>query len=231
MLITGLQKSTLLDYPGEIACIIFTYGCNLRCEYCHNPELVTLPCNKRDVLSEEMIYSFLEGRKDQLDAVVITGGEPTIQSDLIPFIKKIRDMGYLIKLDTNGTNSKMVEEILKMHIVDYWAMDVKYQKELYKQKLEDNVDYKEIEKSIHLLMNNAKDYEFRTTYVKGIHTIESVEGIGKLIKGAKRYYIQNFRPGKTINPSLNNKNSFTPKELEEIKRVMKEYVKDIVIRN
>ena len=177
------------------------------------------------------ILRFLKERKGLLDAVVITGGEPTIQPDLIPFIKKIKDLGYLVKLDTNGTDSKVVKQILDLDIVDYWAMDIKYEKELYRQILEKMINYKEIERSISLIMNYAKDYEFRTTYVKGIHTLKSAEGIGKLIKDSKRYYIQNFRPGKTINPKLNMSNSFTSKELESIKKIVSKYVKHIVIRD
>lgn len=230
MLITGFQKSTLLDYPGKVACLIFTYGCNLRCEYCHNPELVTLPCDKSLIIEEEYIFKFLRNRKKLLDAVVITGGEPTIQPDLIPFIKNLKDLGYLVKLDTNGTDWKIVKKILDLDIVDYWAMDIKYEKELYKQNLSKSIEYKQIEKSIHLIMEKARDYEFRTTYVKGIHTLESARGIGELIKGSKRYYIQNFRPGKTINPSLNFSNSFTEKELKDIKREIKKYVKRVEIR-
>ncbi len=230
MLITGFQKSTLLDYPGKVACLIFTYGCNLRCEYCHNPELVTQPCNKSLIISEEYILKFLKSRKKLLDAVVITGGEPTIQPDLIPFIKRIKELGYLVKLDTNGTDSKIVKKILDLNIVDYWAMDIKYEKELYKQNLSKSIEYKQIEKSIQLIMEKAQDYEFRTTYVKGIHTLESARGIGELINGSKRYYIQNFRPGKTINPSLNFSNSFTEKELKDIKREIKKYVKRVEIR-
>ncbi len=230
MLITGFQKSTLLDYPGKVAGLIFTYGCNLRCEYCHNPELVTQPYIPSSVISEDYIFKFLKSRKGLLDAVVITGGEPTIQSDLIPFIQKVKKLGYLVKLDTNGTDSKIVKKILNLNIVDYWAMDVKYEKELYKQNLTNMIEYDEIERSIRLIMEKAKDYEFRTTYVKGIHTLESAKGIGELIKGAKRYYIQNFRPGKTINPSLNNRNSFTEKELSKIKSTMLKYVKNVDIR-
>ncbi len=230
MLITGFQKSTLLDYPGKVSALIFTYGCNLKCEYCHNPELVTQPCIQSSVIPEEYILKFLKSRKKLLDAVVITGGEPTIQPDLIPFIKKIKELGYLVKLDTNGTDSKIVKKILDLNIVDYWAMDIKYEKELYEQNLSTNIEYKEIERSIQLIMERAKEYEFRTTYVKGIHTLESARGIGELIKGSMRYYIQNFRPGKTINPSLNFSNSFTEKELKEIKREIKKYVKRVEIR-
>lgn len=230
MKITGFQKSTLLDYPGKVACLIFTYGCNLRCEYCHNPELVVQPCVKKNIVKEETILSFLKERKGLLDAVVITGGEPTIQPDLIPFIKKIKQIGYLIKLDTNGTNSKLVNDILKLNIVDYWAMDVKYEEEIYKQNLNDPISYSEIQKSIALIKNKAKDYEFRTTFVKGIHTLKSARGIGELIKDSKRYYIQNFRPGKTINPSLNFSNSFTEDELQNIKKEMLKYVNNVEIR-
>ncbi|PKN02807.1 anaerobic ribonucleoside-triphosphate reductase activating protein [Candidatus Dojkabacteria bacterium HGW-Dojkabacteria-1] len=230
MLITGFQKSTLLDYPGKVASLIFTYGCNLRCGYCHNPELVTLPCNTSNIVKEDEILSFLKSRKGFIDALVITGGEPTLQKDLITFIKKVKKLGFLVKLDTNGTNSKTVKKILDLGIVDYWAMDVKYEDEIYEQNLEENVDYQEIKKSIKLLMDYAKDYEFRTTYVKGIHTVESAEGIGKLIQGSKRYFIQNFRPGKTINPSLNRSNSFTSAELRKMKRLVKKYVDDVEIR-
>lgn len=230
MLITGFQKSTVLDYPGKVSALIFTYGCNLRCEYCHNPELVIQPCVPSNIFKEEYILQFLKERKNLLDAVVITGGEPTIQPDLIPFIQKIKDLEYLVKLDTNGTDSKIVKDILDLDIVDYWAMDVKYERELYRQMLEEKINYKEIGESISLIMKNAKDYEFRTTYVKGIHTLRSAKGIGELIKGSKRYYIQNFRPGKTINPDLNMSNSFTPKELESIKKVVSKYVKNTQIR-
>ena len=230
MLISGFQKSTLLDYPGKLACLVFTYGCNLRCEYCHNPELVIQPFRKDIAVSEEDIFSFLQKRESLIDGVVITGGEPTLQKDLIPFIKKIKDMGFLVKLDTNGTNSKVVKKILDLDIVDYWAMDVKYDRDIYIQNLETKVNYEEIEKSIKLIMENSKDYEFRTTYVKGIHTIDSANGIGELIKGSKRYYIQNFRSGKTINPILNSRNSFTQEELEKLKKTMEKYVKDVEIR-
>lgn len=230
MIISGFQKSTFLDYPDKLSALIFTYGCNLRCRYCHNPELVTLPCNMSSLVKEEDILSFLKKRKDFLDALVITGGEPTLQNDLIPFIKKVKDIGLLVKLDTNGTNSVIVKEILDLDIVDYWAMDIKYEEEIYKQNLQEDIQYKEIRESIKLIMDRARDYEFRTTYVKGIHTIESVRGIGELIKGAKRYYIQNFRPGKTIDMGLNISNSFTLNELKKMKNEMKKYVKDTEIR-
>lgn len=230
MIIAGFQKSTFLDYPGKISALIFTYGCNLRCGYCHNPELVVLPCSRSTLVKEEEVLTFLEKRKDFLDALVITGGEPTLQKDLIQFIQRVKDIGLLVKLDTNGTDPKIVEKILDMNIVDYWAMDIKYEEEIYMQNLQNEIQYKNIRRSIQLLMEKAEDYEFRTTYVKGIHKIESAEGIGKIIQGSKRYYIQNFRPGKTIEMGLNSSNSFSSTELKKIQRIMRRYVENVEIR-
>lgn len=230
MVISGFQKSTFLDYPGKISALIFTYGCNLKCEYCHNPELVVEKCNKSSLVDEKEVLKFLEKRKDFLDALVITGGEPTLQKDLIPFIQKVKDIGLLVKLDTNGTNADIVKKILDLDIVDYWAMDVKYSDEIYTQNLREGIQYSNITESIRLLIERARDYEFRTTYVKGIHTIQSADDIGRLIEGAKRYYIQNFRPGKTINTGLNESNSFSEKELKEMKKLLKKYVECVEIR-
>ncbi|KUK77605.1 MAG: Uncharacterized protein XD93_0212 [candidate division WS6 bacterium 34_10] len=227
MLIAGFEKNTLLDYPGKIASIIFTYGCNLKCPYCHNPELVIHPCQKENLYSEDYILDYLKHREGLIDALVITGGEPTLQSDLIPFIKRVKELGILVKLDTNGILDDIVEDIIKQDIVDYWAMDIKYPTEYFNEY---GLDSKSIEKSIEMIMNSGKEYEFRTTYVKGIHSIEDAKSIGKMIKGAKNYYIQNFRKGKTINPKLNESNSFTEKELEEIKKVISPYVKKVKIR-
>jgi len=227
MLIAGFEKNTLLDYPGKIASIIFTYGCNLRCSYCHNPELVIHPCNKAALISEDEVVEYLKKRKVLIDGLVITGGEPTLQKDLISFIKKIKNLGILVKLDSNGVLDNIIEEIINLNIVDYWAMDVKYPSEYYKEY---EIDIKAIKHSIEIIMNSGKDYEFRTTYVKGIHSIEDAKDIGELIKGAQNYYIQNFRKGKTIDPKLNSSNSFTQKELEKIKKIISKYVKNVVIR-
>jgi pyruvate formate lyase activating enzyme len=227
MLIAGFEKNTLLDYPGKIASIIFTYGCNLRCPYCHNPELVIEPLNKDLLFPEEEVINYLKKRKGLIDALVITGGEPTLQKDLIPFIKKIKKLGLLVKLDTNGTFPDKVEEIVEENIVDYWAMDVKFPAEYLKDY---GMNSEDIKRSIDLIMSSGKDYEFRTTYVRGLHKIEDAHSIGEMIKGAKNYYIQNFRKGKTIDPKLSGRNSFTDKELNEIKEIMSKYVQDVTIR-
>lgn len=230
--IGGLEKASLLDYPGKISAIIFTHGCNLRCPYCHNPELVIEKFNEERSFSEEYVLNFLESRKGKLDALVITGGEPLVQSDLLPFIKKVKDMGFLIKLDSNGTFPDKLNNFIKTGLIDYVAMDVKSPKTEYKYATNSMISGigEKIEKSIKIIMNSGLDYEFRTTYVKSLHSLESADEIGKMIKGAKNYYIQNFRPGKTIDPTLTRENSFTTRELEQIKEVIEKYVKNVQIR-
>ena len=228
--VSGLERSSLLDYPGKISAIIFTHGCNLRCPYCHNPELVIEGFNKDGSFSEKDILSFLESRKGKLDALVITGGEPLVQSNLLPFIKKVKEMGFLIKLDTNGTFPDRLKDFIETGFIDYIAMDVKYPKVEYVKNSMIPEIAKKIERSIKIIMDSGLDYEFRTTYVKPLHSLESAEGIGQMIKGAKNYYIQNFRPGKTIDPTLTKENSFTTKELEQIKKIIEKYVEDVQIR-
>jgi pyruvate formate lyase activating enzyme len=228
--ISGLERSSLLDYPGKISAIIFTHGCNLRCPYCHNPELVIEGFEQSGSFSEEEILNFLESRKGKLDALVITGGEPLVQSDLLPFIKKVKEMEFLIKLDSNGTFPDRLKDFIDTGLIDYVAMDVKYPKVGYVKNSMIPGVAKKIERSIKIIMDSGLDYEFRTTYVKPLHSLESAEEIGKMIKGAKNYYIQNFRPGKTIDPTLTKKNSFTTKELEQIKKTIGKYVENVQIR-
>jgi pyruvate formate lyase activating enzyme len=228
--ISGLERSSLLDYPGKISAIIFTHGCNLKCPYCHNPELVIEGFEQSGSFSEEEILNFLESRKGKLDALVITGGEPLVQSDLLPFIRKVKEMGFLIKLDSNGTFPDRLKDFIDTGLIDYVAMDVKYPKVGYVKNSMIPGVAKKIERSIKIIMDSGLDYEFRTTYVKPLHSLESAEGIGKMIKGAKNYYIQNFRPGKTIDPTLTKKNSFTTKELEQIKKTIEKYVENVQIR-
>lgn len=228
--ISGLERSSLLDYPGKISAIIFTYGCDLKCPYCHNPELVIEGFDEAKSFSEEQVLDFLKSRKGKLDALVITGGEPLVQKELLPFIKKVKEMGFLIKLDTNGTFPDKLKDLIETGYIDYIAMDVKYPKAGYVKNSMIPGIAKKIEKSIKIIKDSGLDYEFRTTYVKPLHSLESVEGIGKMIKGAKNYYIQNFRPGKTIDPTLTKENSFTTKELEEIKKTIEKYVDNVQIR-
>ena len=230
MIIEGFEKTSLLDYPGKVSAIVFTYGCNLRCPYCHNPELVTEPLKEENIFKEEDIFSFLEKRKNKLDGVVITGGEPLIQKDLPRFIQKIKDLGFLVKLDTNGGYPSKLKSLLKRNLLDYIDMDVKYPKELYENGLNGGKRIKDIQESIQIVKDAGIPYSFRTTYVKSIHTVESVDEIGQMIQDADMYYIQNFRAGKTIDPSLTSILSFSKKELKDMKGRASHYVKKVAIR-
>lgn len=203
MIIGGLQKTTLIDFPGKIAATIFISGCSFRCPWCYSPELV-LPekIKKHPKISEKYLFDFLKKRKGLLDGVCITGGEPTIHKDLPDFIKKIKKLGYLVKIDTNGSNPEMLKKIIAKKLVDYVAMDIKAPKEKYNELVGVKINIKKIQKSIDILKEKKVDYEFRSTIVPTVHTKEDVIEMAKWIKGAKRYYLQNFRPEKTIDPKF-----------------------------
>ncbi|MGN0548298.1 MAG: anaerobic ribonucleoside-triphosphate reductase activating protein [Acutalibacteraceae bacterium] len=192
MRIDGLQKMTLLDFPGKVACTVFTGGCNFRCPFCHNALLVTKLPEKPDYTEDE-ILSFLEKRVGLLDGVAITGGEPLLYSDIADFIRKIRDMGYAVKLDTNGSFPERLKAIVSEGLVDYVAMDIKNRREKYAETIGlKNLDLSKIEESIEFLKSGAVDYEFRTTVVKQFHTVEDIRAAAEWISGAKRYFLQNF---------------------------------------
>ena len=229
MIIGGFQKFSLIDYPGKICAIVFTRGCNFRCPYCHNPELVNTELFLSPI-SEEEIFSFLEKRKGKLDAVEITGGEPTLQPDLIEFLGKIKDMGFLVKLDSNGTNPDVIEEVIKNKLVDYLAMDVKAPLEKYKEITCVDVDTHKIRSNIKLIMNSGIDYEFRTTIVKSLLSKEDIIKIGELIKGANLYILQKFVPSKTLNPDFVNETTYSDEEFTEMKNKMEKYVKRCIVR-
>ncbi len=191
MVISGLQKLTLLDYPEKTACTIFTYGCNFRCPFCHNALLVTEKIT--DIIPEDEIFSLLEKRRGILDGVCITGGEPTNQKDLIPFMKKIRDMGYLIKLDTNGYNPDVLSQILSLKLADYVAMDIKNSLEKYSLTAGIDVDTEKIKRSIELIKEGSAGYEFRTTVVEEFHSEEDIEKICLLAGKDSKLYLQQFK--------------------------------------
>ena len=192
MRIDGLQKMTLLDFPGKVACTVFTGGCNFRCPFCHNALLVTKLPEKPDY-SEDEILSFLEKRTGLLDGVAITGGEPLLNPDIADFIRKIRSMGYAVKLDTNGSFPERLKAIVGEGLVDYVAMDIKNRKEKYAETIGlKNLDLSKIEESIEFLKTGAVDYEFRTTVVEQFHTVEDIRAAAEWISGAKRYFLQNF---------------------------------------
>ncbi|MEA3471006.1 MAG: anaerobic ribonucleoside-triphosphate reductase activating protein [Thermodesulfobacteriota bacterium] len=224
-----MQRFSLIDYPGKICAIIFTQGCNFRCPYCHNPELVN-PKEFGECIAHDEIFSFLERRRGKLDAVSITGGEPTIQNDLVGFIKKIKDLGYLVKIDTNGTMPDILEELMGKKLLDLIAMDVKAPLDKYKKIVKASVDTRRIEESIHLIMNSGIDYEFRTTIVKSLLDEEDIKKIGMVIEGADCYILQKFVPSKTLNPKFMNEKTFTDEEFERTFKSLEKLVKSVIIR-
>lgn len=217
MKIGGFQKFSLIDYPGKSSAIIFTQGCSFRCDYCHNPELVN-PLLFQKPISEEEILAFLEKRKDKLDAVVVTGGEPFIQPDLESSLAKLKKLGYLIKLDTNGSFPDRLEKVIEEKSVDYIAMDIKGPLEKYHQISNSKIDLEKIKKSIKLIINSGVDYEFRTTIVKSQLSENDFIKIGEMIKGAKLYALQKFIPTKTLNPEFLKEVSYSDRELEKISK-------------
>ncbi len=229
MVISGLQKTTLIDYPGNIACTVFTYGCNFRCPFCHNPELVLKSPSK--AIKETEFFKFLKIRKNMLDGVVITGGEPLIHKDLLEFVKKIKDENFLVKIDTNGSFPERLQELLKEKVVDYIAMDIKSGLEEYGDITGGFTDVAKILESVKILKNSNIDYEFRTTVVKGLHKKKNIEEIGRLLKETKNFSLQNFKFGKTISNEFGKKNEFSKVELEEFEKILKKYVRDVTIKN
>lgn len=221
MRIGGIQKSTLIDYPDKVAATLFTSGCNFRCPFCHNPELV-LPekIEKQSEIKKEEIYDFLEKRKGFLDGVVICGGEPTICNDLPKFVKKIKEMDYLVKLDTNGSNPKMLKEMIENKLLDYVAMDIKSSKNRYEEVAGvQNIDIEKIEQSVNILKENKIDYEFRTTMVPGLIDKKDIMEIVKWISPAKKYFLQNFQvQGDTVDPKFININPYSKDYLQEIQK-------------
>lgn len=193
MKIGGLQKLTLLDFPGKVACTVFTVGCNFRCPFCHNAALVT-HCGTTPTMPEEEFFSFLKKRQGILDGVAITGGEPTLMSGLYDFIGKIKDMGYLVKLDTNGTNPEALDSLINNKMIDYAAMDIKNSLEKYSitSGLAESYDLSKIKESAAILMEGKIDFEFRTTLVSPYHTEEDMESIGCWLLGDEKFYLQNF---------------------------------------
>lgn len=231
MLITGFQKMSLLDYPDKIAAIVFTQGCNFACGYCHNPELISKikPPGLKE-FSEKSVLDFLKTRKGLLDGVVVTGGEPTLHEDLGDFLKKIKDLGFLVKLDTNGGNPEHLRKLIQLKLVDYIAMDIKHAPKKY-QELVKNDCLAKIRESIKIIRSSGVDYEFRSTIAPYLHTEDDFCEMGKMIKGAKHWYLQNFRPGKTLQRSLEKERSFTEAELRHLASIAKNYVNDVTIRS
>lgn len=192
MILKGLQKMTLLDYPGKVAATVFTGGCNMRCPFCHNAPLVLFP-NEVETVSTEDFFAFLKKRQGILDGVCVTGGEPLLQADIADFLGKIRSLGFSVKLDTNGTNPQKLRELIDARLVDYVAMDIKNAPSRYAETVGiDGFDLSPIFDSVSLLISDVVDYEFRTTVVRELHSEEDLLAIAAWIKNAKRYYLQGY---------------------------------------
>lgn len=233
MLISAVQKFTMLDYPDHTAAIVFTPGCNMRCKFCHNKEFV-LPNELEQIadsfLKEEAILRFLDTRKGLLDGIVISGGEPTLQKDLRTFIEKVRTKGFLVKLDTNGQRPEVVKELLTAHLLDYIAMDVKTLPQNYNDLVGAGDFEKTIPQSIEVIQKSGIAYEFRTTMIKEIHTPEIIEEMINLLAGSEKYYIQTFRPKNTLDPTFEKYHPFEPSEMKEICQKFAEVVDEVGVR-
>ncbi len=224
----GLQKISLVDFEGKVACTLFTAGCNFRCPFCHNSELVIYAKNVNYISFNE-ILEYLVKRKGMLDAVVITGGEPTLMPDLKDKLYEIKKLGYKIKLDTNGTNPQIIKELVDLKLIDYVAMDIKNSMEGYPKTVGlDNLDFNPILESINYLLSGAVDYEFRTTLVREFHNDDEIIMLGKMIQGAKRYFLQQFKNNEhCINSNLHE---VPLHDAMHFKSILLPYIKDVRLR-
>jgi pyruvate formate lyase activating enzyme len=231
MRIGGYQKLTLIDYPGVIATTVFTVGCSFRCPFCHNPELVLSSHFATGTeKNEEEFFKHLSKRKGRLEGVCITGGEPTIQPDIIEFIKKIKAMGFLVKLDSNGTRPDVLKKIINERLVDFIAMDIKNSPENYSRATGLAADIKRIKLSVEMIINSPMPYEFRTTVVPGIHTEKDFLKIAKWLSGACAYYLQEYREKIILDPKLKKKTKGKKIDLEKIKKAIENNFGKVEIR-
>ena len=223
MIIGGLEKLSILDYPDHLAAIIFTQGCNFRCHFCYNPMLVLPHKDEKNIkekgfseLSTKNLFLFLRERFGRLDGVVITGGEPTLHPDLPEFIKKIKKIGYDVKLDTNGTNPDMLNQLIKEKLIDYIAMDLKAPKEKYEATVNVPVNYKNIEKSVKMIIKSGLPHEFRTTVVPGLLDKKDFIKMGEMIKGTQNWFLQVFKSDTDlVNSAYKGKKAYSRKQMQE----------------
>ncbi len=228
MVFHGFQKMTMLDFPGYVACTVFTSGCNFRCPFCHNSLLVTKPDNS-EIYTQEDVLSYLEKRKGVIDGICISGGEPLMHDGIFDFVAKVKKLGLLVKVDTNGSFPDKLQKLIDSGAVDYVAMDIKNSPEKYALTTDvKNLDFEAVERSVNILLEGKIGYEFRTTVVKEFHTTQDMESIGKLIKNADRYFIQHF-----IESEGNIQQGLTPlskEEMEQLRLSIVKYVKNAELR-
>ncbi|MFC1623065.1 anaerobic ribonucleoside-triphosphate reductase activating protein [Patescibacteria group bacterium] len=232
MNIVSFQKFTLVDFPGKIATTVFTPGCNFRCPFCYNPELVLGAQMTGEEAGNETakeFFEYLEERKGKIEGICITGGEPTLHPGLIDFMKRIKDAGFFVKLDSNGTRPDVLRCAFEEKVVDYVAMDIKNSLERYEETVGIKVDTERIKLSVELIKNSGVDYDFRTTVVPGIHTYEDFEDIKNWIGGAKKYALQSYRDQNILDPNLREKKGEVL-DLEKIKESIESEFGEVIVR-
>ncbi len=228
-MIGGLQKTSLIDYPGKVSAVVFTRGCPLRCHYCHNPQLV-VPKLFGALIEESYLMKFLESRKGKLDGVVVTGGEPLMHKDIAGFLKRIKSMGFAVKLDTSGVFPEVLQEVIKEGLVDYIAMDIKAPFARYSEVAGVKVNTDAVRRSIEIIKGSGLDYEFRTTVVKGQLSGDDMVAIAKSVAGSRRYMLQNFRKCDTVDPEFSRRESYSEAEFGRIRGSVKEYAEICEVR-
>lgn len=232
MIFGGLQKQSLIDFPGKISCVLFTSGCNFKCPYCHNPDLARGQVNQSFILEEESIYDFLEKRKGFLDGVVISGGEPTLHQDISTICHNIKNMGYPIKLDTNGSRPEILAQLIRNRCVDYIAMDIKTDPMAYPRDISHNEDTGSILESIVLIMAAGISYEFRTTCIKPFVDSATIEKILRTIQGARCYALQQFKNENVLSPEYFRERSpqYSRSDLERFQAMAAPWVEECIVR-
>jgi len=228
MKIKGFIKTTFIEYPGKIASMIFLPGCNFRCSFCFNPELI-FESDKIEDVNEREVFDFLEKQRKWIDAVVISGGEPTLQKDLIDFIRKIKKLGFLIRIYTNGSNPEVLKKLIEERLIDSIAMDIKapLTEEKYERVTNTKEFLKNVKESISLIMKSGLDYEFRTTVVPSLHSDEDIEEIAKYIKGAKMFILQKFLPENALDDKLKKLKTQSDEEMQKLAEIAQIYVKNV----
>jgi pyruvate formate lyase activating enzyme len=232
MKIGGLQKHSFIDYPGRISCVLFLSGCNFECPYCHNPQLAGRPESRPEAIGLEEVFAFLEQRRGWLEGVVISGGEPTLHADLPALCRQIKDLGYSVKLDTNGSRPQMLQTLVREGLVDYLAMDIKTEPEHYRQGLARQCDHATLMASLQILMDSGVAYEFRTTCVRPLVTPGTIAHIARLIAGSRLYALQTFRESRILHPEYFQglEPSYSPEEMDGLRRIAAPWVCACAVR-
>lgn len=229
MEIKGFISSSLIDYPEKICSVLFVGKCNFRCPYCFNPELV-LDYDKMETIDEEKVWEYLKPRRKWIDGVAIIGGEPTLHKNLGEFLKKIKSLGLLVKIDTNGTNPDFLKELIDKKLIDYIAMDIKAPLEKYERVINAKVDLNKIKKSVKVIKNSGIEYEFRTTIIPGLINEKDILEISKFLKGSKKYCLQQFKPEKTLDNKFQDIDPYSPEKLLEFKKIAEPFFEIVKVR-